>query len=153
MIEAGTICRKISGREAGRYCIVVSIDEKGGFAQVSGVAKFGMCKPRRCNVKHLVATQFRIPLKSTKQEDIERSISESGVITKMGLKKDKRLKYIRIIKGWGKAGKKKVEKKEVKKEAPKKEAKKELPKKTEKPEKVAKPEKKARPKKATESKK
>lgn len=156
MIEAGTICKKISGKEAGRYCIVVSIDEKRKFAQITGVAKYGMCKPRRCNVKHLMATQFKIPLKSTKQDDIEKEITGSGIISKMNLKKDKREKYIRIIKGWGKADKKKVikaveKKKEVKREALKKEAKK--AEKPEKAEKAAKAEKKARPKKATESKK
>jgi large subunit ribosomal protein L14e len=105
MIEVGTICKKLSGREGGRYCVVVSLDEKGKFAQISGIAKYGMCRAKRCNIKHLKATQFKIPLKSAKQEDIERSISESGVITKMNLKKDKRLKYIKIVKCWNKSSK------------------------------------------------
>jgi large subunit ribosomal protein L14e len=105
MIEVGTICKKLSGREGGRYCVVVSLDEKGKFAQISGIAKYGMCRAKRCNIKHLKATQFKIQLKSAKQEDIERAISESGVITKMNLKKDKRLKYIKIVKCWNKSSK------------------------------------------------
>jgi len=105
MIQIGSICKKLSGKEAGRYCVVISLDEKGRFAQVSGIAKYGMCKSGRCNTKHLKATQFKINLKSNKQEDIERSISESGVISKMGLKKDKRLKYIKVVKGWNKSSK------------------------------------------------
>jgi large subunit ribosomal protein L14e len=150
MIQAGSICKKLAGKEAGRYCVVVSLDEKGRFAQVSGVAKYGMCKSGRCNTKHLKATQFKISLKSAKQEDIERSISESGVITRMGLKKDKRLKYIKVVKCWNKSSKakkerpveKKVEKKEkVEAKPTKAEVKKPESKKapTEKPAKAAKP--------------
>lgn len=115
MIQAGSICKKLNGKEAGRYCIVVSLDEKGKFAQVTGMAKYGMCKAGRCNVKHLKATQFKIPLKSTKQEDIERSISESGVITQMGLKKDKRLRFIKVVKCWNKSTKAQKEAKAEKK--------------------------------------
>jgi ribosomal protein L14E/L6E/L27E len=117
MIQVGSICKKLSGREGGRYCVVVSLDEKGKFAQISGIAKFGMCKEGRCNTKHLKATQFKINLKSTTQEDIEKSISESGVISKMGLKKDKRLKYIKIVKCWNKSTKAKKETPKVAKEA------------------------------------
>ncbi len=89
MVEAGQICRKIAGREKGRYCIVVKQLE-GSFVEISGAIKYGMCSRRRCNVKHLIITKYKIPLKGEKQEDIEKSISESGILKRLGFLKDKK---------------------------------------------------------------
>ncbi len=90
MIEVGQICKKIAGRETGRYCIIVKVE--GKFAEISGAKKYGMCKRKRCNLKHLTPTKFKIQLKGEKQEDIERGISESGVIKKLSLIKDRKIK-------------------------------------------------------------
>ncbi len=89
MVEAGQICKKIAGRERGRYCIIVKPLE-GSFAEISGAIKYGMCSRRRCNVKHLIITKYKIPLKGEKQEDVEKSISESGIIKRLGFLKDKK---------------------------------------------------------------
>ena len=89
MVEAGQICKKIAGRERGRYCIIVKPLE-GSFAEISGAIKYGMCSRRRCNVKHLIITKYKIPLKGEKQEDVERSISESGILKRLGFLKDKK---------------------------------------------------------------
>ena len=89
MAEAGQICRKIAGRERGRYCIIVKPLE-GSFVEISGAIKYGMCSRRRCNIKHLVITKYKIPLKGEKQEDIEKSISESGIFKRLGFLKDKK---------------------------------------------------------------
>lgn len=91
MIAKGSICKKMAGREAGRYCIVLNVE--GKFAQISGVRKYGMCRPKRCNLKHLKATKFVIKIDSEKQEDLVKSIYNSGILTRMGLKKDKRARY------------------------------------------------------------
>jgi large subunit ribosomal protein L14e len=91
MIAVGSICKKMAGREAGRYCVVLSIE--GKFAQISGVRKYGMCRPKRCNLKHLKPTSFKIEIISEKQEDVRKAIYNSGILTKMGLKKDKRERY------------------------------------------------------------
>ncbi len=90
MVEVGQICKKIAGREKGRYCVVVKID--GKFAEISGIKKYGMCKRRRCNLKHLNPTKFKIQLKGEKQEEVERSLSESGIIKRLNLIKEKRRK-------------------------------------------------------------
>ncbi|MCK4730552.1 MAG: hypothetical protein KAT28_04485 [Candidatus Aenigmarchaeota archaeon] len=89
MVEAGQICRKIAGREKGRYCIIVKPLD-GSFAEISGAIKYGMCSRKRCNVKHLIITKYKIPLKGEKQEDIEKSISESGILKRLGFLKDKK---------------------------------------------------------------
>ena len=124
MIEVGQICKKITGRETGRYCVVIKIE--GKFAEISGAKKYGMCKRKRCNLKHLISTKFKIQLKGEKQEDIERSISESGIIKKLSLIKDRKVKRrkILLVKKEKKIKPKKKEKKpETKKKAgkPKKE--------------------------------
>jgi len=95
MVEVGQICKKIAGREKGRYCVVVKID--GKFAEISGIKKYGMCKRRRCNIKHLNPTKFKIQLKGEKQEEVERSLSESGIIKKLSLIKERK-KAKKIIK-------------------------------------------------------
>ena len=119
MVEVGQICKKIAGREKGRYCVVVKID--GKFAEISGIKKYGMCKRRRCNLKHLNPTKFKIQLKGEKQEEVERSLSESGIIKKLSLIKERKRKAKKIIK---KEEKIKPEKKlEIKKKAEKPEKK------------------------------
>ncbi|MBN2094418.1 MAG: hypothetical protein JW727_00065 [Candidatus Aenigmarchaeota archaeon] len=137
IIEAGTVCKKIYGREAGRYCIVLSVE--GHFANIAGVRKYGMCKAKRCNLKHLVPTKLKIALKSDKVADAEKAIYESGIISRMSLKKDKRKKYTQIING-----KKKVEK-PAKRAPAKKEKESKLEKKAE--ERPTKSKKEAKPKK------
>jgi len=89
MVEAGQICKKIAGREKGRYGIIVKPLE-GSFVEISGAIKYGMCSRRRCNVKHLIITKYKIPLKGEKPKDIEKSISESGILKKLGFLKDKK---------------------------------------------------------------
>lgn len=116
MIEVGRICKKIAGREKGRYCLVIKLE--GKFAEISGAKKYGMCKRKRCNLKHLVPTKFKIHLKGEKQEDLEKSISESGIIKKLSLIKDKKIK--RKIKPVVKKEKKRIPKPKKKSEEVKK---------------------------------
>ena len=124
MVEVGQICKKIAGREKGRYCVVVKID--GKFAEISGIKKYGMCKRRRCNIKHLNPTKFKIQLKGEKQEEVERSLSESGIIKKLSLIKERK-KAKKIIKKEEKPEKKvqkEIQTKETKKVKTQKEGKK-----------------------------
>jgi large subunit ribosomal protein L14e len=115
-MEVGQICKKTSGREKGRYCIVVKIE--GNFAEITGIKKYKMCRRRKCNVKHLKPIKFRIKIDSDKQVDIEKKLSESGFISKFGLIKDRNLKKKKPIekpKLPKKKKPKKVKKQEIKK--------------------------------------
>ncbi|OYT42696.1 MAG: hypothetical protein B6U88_02895 [Candidatus Aenigmarchaeota archaeon ex4484_56] len=87
MMEVGRICKKIAGKESGRYCVVTKEESK--FVQIYGIEKYKMCKPRRCNKKHLIATKIKIDLNGNSPTEIEKSIKESGILTKLGLKKIK----------------------------------------------------------------
>jgi len=92
-MEVGQICKKIAGRENGRYCVIVKID--GKFAEITGIKKYKMCRRRRCNINHLKPTRFKIEITSDKQEDIEKKLMSSGIIAKLGLLKDKNLKKLK----------------------------------------------------------
>jgi large subunit ribosomal protein L14e len=92
-MKVGQICKKIAGREKGRYCVVFKVD--GKFAWITGIRKYKMCRRRRCNIKHLKPTRFKIEVESEKQEDIEKKLTSTGIITRLGLLKDKNLKKLK----------------------------------------------------------
>jgi len=86
-MEVGQICKKVAGSESGRYCVIYHIE--GNFAEITGIGKYKMCKRRRCNLKHLKPTKYKIKIESDKQEDIEKKLLGSGLIAKLGLLKEK----------------------------------------------------------------
>ncbi len=86
-MEVGQICKKVIGSESGRYCVIYKLE--GNFAEITGIGKYKMCKRRRCNLKHLFPTKYKIKVESEKQDDIEKKFSSSGLITKLGLLKER----------------------------------------------------------------
>jgi len=94
-MEPGQICKKIAGKEKGRYCVIFKVE--GKLAWITGIKKYKMCRRRKCNLKHLKPTKFKINIDSEKQEDIEKKLYESGIITKLGLIKDRSLKKRKIV--------------------------------------------------------
>ena len=69
-VEVGRICVKLSGREAGRKCVVVDVIDKN-FVLVTGPFKVSGVKRRRVNVNHVEPTEFRVNVK--KDEDDEKT--------------------------------------------------------------------------------
>lgn len=112
-MEVGQICKKVAGRESGRYCIIYKLE--GNFAEITGISKYKMCRRRRCNIKHLKPTRFKIKLNSEKQEEIEKKLLSSGLISKLGLLKDRDFEK-KFLKQKKKALKEKKPKKKTKKE-------------------------------------
>lgn len=66
--DIGRICVKLSGREAGKKCIVLDIVDKN-FALITGPPKLTEVKRRRVNIQHLEATQDRIEIKKGATDD------------------------------------------------------------------------------------
>lgn len=95
-VEAGRLCIKTSGREAGRYCVI--IDKKDS----NFVVIDGQVKRRKCNISHLIVLEQKI--------DVKKDASTADII--------KKLKAINI------EVKLKKVKKQIKKEEAKKPAKK-----------------------------
>jgi large subunit ribosomal protein L14e len=60
IMEPGRVCVKLAGREAGKKCVVVEIQDKN-FVVVLGEG----IRRRRCNISHLEPTSETIKLKKT----------------------------------------------------------------------------------------
>ncbi len=61
-IEVGRVCVKITGREAGRKCLVVDVIDKN-FVLVTGPQKVTGVKRRRVNMSHIEPTEKKIEIK------------------------------------------------------------------------------------------
>ena len=75
MIEIGRLCIKLSGREAGRKCVVVDIQDKN-FVVIDGDVK-----RRKCNIDHLIALPEKLDIKKgAKTEEIRTLLKKQGLI-------------------------------------------------------------------------
>ena len=70
-IEIGRVCVKLSGREAGRKCVIVDVVDKS-FVLVTGPKTVSGVKRRRANVNHVEPLQDKI--------DINRGASDEEVV-------------------------------------------------------------------------
>ncbi len=76
-IEVGRICVKLSGREAGRKCVIVDVVDKN-FVLVTGPKKFSGVKRRRTNVKHLEPTSESLEVKKGASDEDVTKIAEKA---------------------------------------------------------------------------
>jgi large subunit ribosomal protein L14e len=60
--DVGRVCVKLSGREAGKKCVVLDIIDEN-FALITGPPKLTEVKRRRVNTQHIEATRERIDIK------------------------------------------------------------------------------------------
>jgi len=82
-IEVGRICVKITGREAGRRCVIVDIVDKN-FVLVTGSPKVSGVKRRRVNVKHIEPTQAKIDIKrGATDEEVTEALTAAGKLEEM----------------------------------------------------------------------
>ena len=65
-IEAGMVCIKTHGKEAGKKAVIIEVDKKTGFVTIEGP----MIKKRKCNPKHVLPTGKKVTAKKnmTKKE-------------------------------------------------------------------------------------
>ncbi len=76
-IEVGRICVKLSGREAGRKCVIVDVVDKN-FVLITGPKNFSGVKRRRTNVKHLEPTIERLDVKKGASDEDVAKIAEKA---------------------------------------------------------------------------
>ncbi|MGQ9459918.1 MAG: 50S ribosomal protein L14e [Candidatus Bathyarchaeaceae archaeon] len=82
-IEVGRICVKISGREAGRRCVIVDVIDKN-FVLVTGPQKVSGVKRRRVNVNHIEPTQAKIDIKrGATDEEVMEALKAAGKLEEM----------------------------------------------------------------------
>lgn len=74
MYEIGRICIKISGRDAGKYCVIVDkVDE-------NYVLIDGDVRRKKCNIKHLEPTEKIIKIKKdVNSRDVKKILYDEGV--------------------------------------------------------------------------
>ncbi len=66
-LEAGMVCVKTHGREAGKKCVVLDFDKKSGTAIIEGP----FVKKRKCNPKHLMPLGRKVSVKKgMKREEL-----------------------------------------------------------------------------------
>jgi len=85
-VEVGRICVKLSGREAGRKCVVVDVIDKN-FVLVTGPFKVSGVKRRRVNVNHVEPTEFKVDVKKgDDDEKVTEALTKAGKIEEIKIK-------------------------------------------------------------------
>lgn len=85
-LDIGTVCMKVSGREAGKLCMIVKKIDKV-FVEVTGPKVVTDVKRRRCNIEHLEPTEFKLDIKEgANDEEVIEAYKKANVITKFNLK-------------------------------------------------------------------
>ena len=82
-IEVGRICVKLSGREAGRKCVVVDLADKS-FVLITGPKEVTGVRRRRVNVNHIEPLQDGIEIKrGASDEEITEALKSAGKLEAM----------------------------------------------------------------------
>jgi len=74
-IDIGRICVKLSGREAGKRCVIVDVVDRN-YVIVTGPPSLTGVRRRRVNMNHIKPLDEII--------DISRNASDEDIITKLG---------------------------------------------------------------------
>lgn len=82
-IEVGRICVKLSGREAGRKCVIVDIVDKS-FVLVTGPKAVTDVRRRRTNVNHIEPLKDKIDIKrGASDEEVTEALKTAGKLDEM----------------------------------------------------------------------
>ena len=82
-IEAGRICVKLVGREAGRKCVIVDVIDKN-FVLITGPKAVTGIKRRRANVNHVEPLREKIKVKrGASDEEVVEALKASGKLDEM----------------------------------------------------------------------
>ena len=66
--DVGRICVKLSGREAGKKCIIVDIVDRN-FVLVTGPKQVNGVKRRRVNTNHIEPTERKVTIKRGENDE------------------------------------------------------------------------------------
>lgn len=82
-IEVGRICIKLTGREAGRKCIIVDMMDKN-FVLITGPKNVTGVKRRRANANHIEPLKDKIKIKrGAPDEEVAEALKASGKLEEM----------------------------------------------------------------------
>lgn len=81
--EIGRIAVKVSGREAGKKCVVVDVIDKN-FVLVTGPKQLTGVRRRKANVRHLAFTPHRIEIRrGAGDEEVIKALESADLIDYM----------------------------------------------------------------------
>jgi large subunit ribosomal protein L14e len=82
-IEIGRICVKLTGREAGRKCVIVDLADKS-FVLITGPKSVTGVKRRRANISHIEPLQDKVEIKrGVSDEELVEALKASGKLEAM----------------------------------------------------------------------
>jgi large subunit ribosomal protein L14e len=82
-IEVGRICVKLTGREAGRKCVIVDIIDKS-FVLITGPKNVTGVKRRRANINHIEPLQEKIAInRGASDEEVTEALKAAGKLEEM----------------------------------------------------------------------
>ena len=82
-IEVGRICVKVSGREAGRKCVIVDVVDKS-FVLITGPKNVTGIRRRRANINHVEPLKDRVEIKrGASDEEISEALKASDKLDMM----------------------------------------------------------------------
>ena len=75
--DIGRICVKLSGREAGKKCIIVDVIDKN-FVLIAGPKQINGVKRRRVNVSHIEPTEKKLTIsRGESDEQIAKALDQA----------------------------------------------------------------------------
>jgi large subunit ribosomal protein L14e len=82
-IEVGRICVKLTGREAGRKCVIVDVIDKN-FVLITGPKNVTGVKRRRANINHIEPLQEKVAIKrGASDEEVAEALKTAGKLEEM----------------------------------------------------------------------
>jgi large subunit ribosomal protein L14e len=83
VIEVGRICVKLTGREAGKKCVIVDLIDKS-FILITGPKTVTGVKRRRANINHVEPLQEKIAIaRDASDEEITEALKAEGKLDEM----------------------------------------------------------------------
>lgn len=77
-IEVGKICVKLTGREAGKKCVIIDLVDKN-FILITGPKAVTGVKRRRVNIYHIEPLQDKIDIKrGASDEEVTEALKTAG---------------------------------------------------------------------------
>lgn len=82
-IEVGRICVKLTGREAGKKCVIVDIIDKS-FILVTGPKTVSGIRRRRTNINHVEVLQDKIAIaRGASDDEVTEALKSAGKLDAM----------------------------------------------------------------------
>ncbi len=86
LYEAGRVCVKTMGREAGSLCVVIEKKDES-YVLVTGPRQLSGVKRRSCNIRHLEPLETMLTIAADADDGaIEKAIEEAGLTDKFRTK-------------------------------------------------------------------